>query len=122
MKVFVRLGIVCSTIVIFSSTSFAGLRIIGRGDNMRLDPSGFTPAMKANYEIMKVKCVKCHTLERTIVALNTGIAPISGQPFDRNATKAYGVKMLRKPDSNMNKQEVKATVDLMNYLLDEAAR
>lgn len=103
-----------------ATTAHAGLKAVGKGDNMRLDPSGFSPSMKGNYEILKTKCVKCHTLERTIVALQTGIAPISGQPFDRNATKAYGVKMLRKPDSNMNKQEVKATVELMNYLLDMA--
>jgi hypothetical protein len=30
--------------------------------------------------------------------------------------------MMRKPDSNMNKQEVKATVDLMNYLIDETGK
>jgi hypothetical protein len=100
----------------------AALKVVGKGDAMKLDPSGFPPQMKANYDIMKVKCIKCHTLERTIVAIQTGIAPISGQPFDRNATKAYGVKMMRKPDSNMNKQEVKATVDLMNWMLDEVAK
>ena len=107
-------------LLLVGSAAHAGLKVIGKGDNMRLDPSAFPPAMKANYEIMRVRCVKCHTLERTIVAIQTGIAPISGQLFDRNATKAYGIKMLRKPDSNMSKQEVKATVDLMNYLLKEA--
>jgi hypothetical protein len=111
--------LICSLLV-FCSTAFAGLKVIGKGDQMRLDPSAFPANMKANYEIMKIKCIKCHTLERTIVALTTGIAPISGQPFDRAATRAYGIKMLRKPDSNMSKQEVKATVDLMNYLLDTA--
>ena len=104
------------------SAAFAGLRVIGKGDAMHLDPSALPPAMKANYEILRTKCVKCHTLERTIVAIQTGVAPISGQPFDRNATKAYGVKMLRKPDSNMSKPEVKASVDLLNYLLTEAER
>ncbi|GFO68324.1 hypothetical protein GMLC_19030 [Geomonas limicola] len=105
-----------------ATAAHAGLKVIGKGDNMRLDPASFPPQMKANYEIVRVKCVKCHTLERTIVAVQTGVAPISGQPFDRNATKAYGVKMLRKPDSNMSKPEVKASVDLLNYLLSEAER
>lgn len=105
-----------------ATAAHAGLKVIGKGDGMRLDPSAFPPAMKANYDIVRVKCVKCHTLERTIVAIQTGVAPISGQPFDRNATKAYGVKMLRKPDSNMTKPEVKACVDLMNYLLAEAEK
>ena len=105
-----------------ATSAFAGLKVIGKGDNMRLDPSNFPPAMKANYDVVRVKCVKCHTLERMIVAIQTGVAPISGQPFDRGATKAYGVKMLRKPDSNMNKAEVKQAVDLMNYLLTEAEK
>ncbi len=122
MRVVQGLVIVCSLLVLSATTSFAALKVIGKGDNMRLDPTGWPPAMKANFEVFKAKCAKCHTHERTIVSLSTGIAPISGQPFDRNATKAYGVKMLRKPDSNMNKQEVKATVDLMNFLLDEAAK
>jgi len=105
-----------------ATCAHAGLKVIGKGDATRLDSASFPPAMKANYEIMRVKCVKCHTLERTIVAIQTGVAPISGQPFDRSATKAYGVKMLRKPDSNMNKAEVKASVELMNYLLSEAEK
>lgn len=108
-------------LVFVATPCLAGLRVVGSGDAMRLDPSAFPTNMKASYEIMRVKCVKCHTLERTIVAIRTGIAPISGQPFDRGAVKAYGVKMLRKPDSNMNKAEVKACCELMNYLLDVAA-
>ena len=93
------------------------LKVIGKGDAMRLDPSSFPPAMKANYEIFRVKCVKCHNLERSIVAIQTGIAPISDQPFDRKAVKAYGDKMLRKPGSGMSVSDVKATVDLMEFLL-----
>ena len=117
-----KVVLVVALLCICSTAAHAALKVIGRGDNMRLDPSSFPPNMKASYEIMRVKCVKCHTLERTVIALQTGVAPISGQPFDRNATKAYGIKMLRKPDSNMNKQEVKAVVELMNYLLDLAER
>jgi len=95
----------------------AALKVMGRDDGMRLDASSFPAAMKANYEIFKVKCTKCHSLERSIVAIQTGVAPISGQPFDRNAIRAYGARMLRKPDSGMTKADVKATVDLMDYLL-----
>lgn len=109
-------------LLISIATAHAGLRAVGKGDAMRLDPSAFPADMKSAYEVMRVKCVKCHTLERTIIAIQTGVAPISGQPFDRNATKAYGIKMMRKPDSNMNKQEVKIVVELMNYLLVEAGK
>ncbi|MFZ3208497.1 MAG: cytochrome C [Geobacteraceae bacterium] len=117
-----RIIITALAICVLGSSAHAGLKIVGAGSNMRLDPADFSPAMKANYEIMRVRCVKCHTLERTVVALQTGVAPISGQPFDKSATRAYGIKMLRKPDSNMNKQEVKAVVDLMNYLLANAGK
>ena len=117
-KLLVTMLLVATT----ASAAHAGLKVIGKGDVMHLDPAAFPPAMKANYDVLRVKCVKCHTLERTIVAIQTGVAPISGQPFDAGATKAYGVKMLRKPDSNMSKAEVKATVDLMNYLLAETER
>lgn len=117
-KLLVTLILVATT----ATAAYAGLPVVGKGDAMRLDPASFPPAMKANYEVVRTKCVKCHTLERTIVAIQTGVAPISGQPFDRSATKAYGVKMLRKPDSNMSKAEVKAAVDLMNFLLVEAER
>jgi len=100
----------------------AEIKTVGTGEALTFDPSGFSADARAKFEIMKAKCVKCHTMERTVVAIRTGVAPISGQPFDRGATKAYGVKMLRKPDSDMNKEQVKAVVELMNYLLDEAAR
>lgn len=112
----------CLLMILETVTAYAGVKVVGRGDAMRFDPSNFKPDMKTKYETMKVRCVKCHTLERTVVAITTGIAPISGQPFDRSATKAYGIKMLRKPDSNMTKPEVKEVVELMNYLLEEASR
>jgi len=108
--------------LILNASAHAALSVLGTGDAMHLDPAGFPENRKSEYEIMRIKCVKCHSLERVIFALKTGIAPISGQPFDRSATKAYGIKMMRKPDSNMDKNEVKTVVELLNYLLDEAAR
>lgn len=100
----------------------AHVRVVGKGDKMTFDSSSFPPQFKANWEVMKIKCIKCHTMERTVISLTTGIAPISAQPFDRNATKAYGIKMMRKPDSDMNKQEIKQCVDLMNWILEEGSK
>lgn len=114
--------VVCAVVLLVASNSFAGVKVIGDGDGKRFDPAGFPPAMKSNYEILKAKCVKCHSMERLVEAVTTGISPISGQPFDRNAVKAYGMKMTRKNDANMSKREIAATVDLMNFLLDQAAR
>jgi hypothetical protein len=103
-----------------ATAAHAALKVIGKGSTMNFDTSSFPPAMKAKYEIFRVKCVKCHTLERTIVAIQTGVAPISGQPFDRDAARAYGAKMTRKTDSGMSKADVKTCTEVMEYLVDHA--
>ncbi|ORJ62979.1 cytochrome C [Geothermobacter hydrogeniphilus] len=107
------------TLLLFAAGAEAKLVVIGSGNDTRFDPSGFPPEMQKAYKLMEVKCVKCHSLERAAIALQTGIAPITGGLFDRNATRAYGIKMLRKPDSNMTKQDVKIVVPLLNYMLGE---
>jgi len=48
--------------------------------------------------------------------------PVFHRDYDKSAAKVYGIKMMRKPDSNMSKAEIQAVVELFNYLLDEAAR
>lgn len=106
--------------LVMASTAQAKLTIIGQGDATRFDVSSFPPKMQEAYKVMEVKCVKCHSLERAAIALQTGIAPITGGIFDRSATRAYGIKMLRKPDSNMSKDDVKVVIGLLNFMLDEA--
>lgn len=100
----------------------AKLKTVGKGDKMGFDPSQIPADMKGAFEIMKVKCIQCHTMERTVIAIQTGIAPVTGQPFDKQATKAYGIKMLRKPKSNMTREDVKQVVNLLNFLIDESAK
>ena len=97
----------------------ARIKVKGRGDKMNFDPESISGEFKPSFELMSKKCIKCHTMERTVIAIQTGRAPITGQPFDKQAVKAYGIKMLRKPNSDMNKQEIRELVVLMNYLLDE---
>jgi hypothetical protein len=121
MRIIVSL-IIVALFATASTQAHAKIRAIGKGDKMTFDPSQIPPDLKGAFEIMKVKCVQCHTQERTVIAIQTGIAPVTGQPFDKQATKAYGIKMLRKPKSNMTREDVKAVVNLMNYLIDEAAK
>jgi hypothetical protein len=108
--------------LIIASVADARIRVKGRGDRMNFDPDSIPANFKASFDLMTRKCVKCHTMERTVIAVQTGRAPITGQPFDRQAVKAYGIKMLRKPNSNMNKQEIREVVVLLNFLLDENAK
>ncbi|MGD0585747.1 MAG: cytochrome C [Oryzomonas sp.] len=109
-------------ILVIASFADARIKVKGRGDKMNFDPDSIPAQYKASYDLMTRKCIKCHTMERTVIAVLTGRAPITGQPFDRQAVKAYGIKMLRKPDSNMNKQEIRDVVMLLNFLLDENAK
>jgi hypothetical protein len=97
----------------------ARIKIKGRGAAMNFDAASLPPQYQTSFQMMSQKCSKCHTMERTVVAIQTGRAPITGQIFDRQAIKAYGIKMLRKPSSDMNKQEIRDVVILMNYILEE---
>ena len=97
----------------------ARVKVKGLGDKMNFDPDSVPAAFKPSFEMMTIKCIKCHTMERTVIAIQTGRAPITGQPFDKQAVKAYGIKMLRKPNSDMNKQEIRDIVKLLSFFLEE---
>lgn len=120
----VRITLVVSLLIVaaLSMPTYARIHSVGKGDKMNFNPGQIPADLKPAFEIMKVKCIQCHTMERTVIAIQTGIAPVTGQPFDRQATKAYGIKMLRKPKSNMSREEVKKVVALMNYLIEVAAK
>lgn len=105
----------------FTPPSWGEYKIIGAGANMGVDISGFPPNMQAIYPLFNKKCIKCHGMDRTYVTIQSGLTP-SGVPFDSTAVDAYGAKMLRKPDSDMTKAEVKQFVEFMKFLLEEAAK
>jgi len=106
-------------ILTVAAVSDARIKVRGRGPAMNFDAESIPPQYQATFEMMTKKCSKCHTMERAVVAIQTGRAPITGQIFDRQAVKAYGIKMLRKPNSEMNKQEIRDVVVLMNYIMEE---
>jgi hypothetical protein len=108
--------------LITASLADARIKVKGRGDKMNFDPESIDANFRPSFDLMTKKCVKCHTMERTVISIQTGRAPITGQPFNKQAVKAYGIKMLRKPNSEMNKQEIRDIVLLLNNLLDENAK
>lgn len=101
------------------SIAEARVKVTGRGAKMNFSLDNIPEMYKPSFDLMQAKCVKCHTMERTVIAVQTGRAPITGQPFNKQAVKAYGIKMLRKPSSDMNKKEIRDVVVLLNFLLDE---
>ena len=105
-----------------ASLADARVKVKGRGEKMNFDPDSVAISYKPTFDLMSRKCIKCHTMERTVISVQTGRAPITGQPFNKQAVKAYGIKMLRKPNSDMNKQEIRDIVLFLNHLLDENAK
>jgi len=115
-RIFLLTALIILTV---AAAADARIKVKGRGANMNFDATSIPPQYQATFAMMTTKCSKCHTMERTVVAIQTGRAPITGQIFDRQAIKAYGIKMLRKPNSDMNKQEIREVVILMSYLMEE---
>ncbi len=120
MKKYVTL-VVLMLLSIYSIAD-ARVKVTGRGAKMNFSADSIPEMYKASFDLMQVKCIKCHTMERTVIAIQTGRAPITGQPFNKQAVKAYGIKMLRKPNSDMNKKEIRDIVVLLNYFLDENSK
>lgn len=108
--------------LMISSVADARVKVKGRGDKMNFDPESIEASFRPSFELMSIKCVKCHTMERTVIAIQAGRSPITGQPFNKHAVRAYGIKMLRRSNSGMNKQEIREIVQLLNHLLDENAK
>lgn len=109
-------------LLLMVSVGHASIKVIGSGESMRLDVSSLPSSMKQGYDIIRNKCTKCHTAERIIIAIQNGVAPISGQAFDQNAAKSYGVKMMRKSGGNISKEDLKPAMALIAWLLNEAAK
>jgi hypothetical protein len=120
MKRYVTLAVLM-TLSVYSAAE-GRVKVTGRGANMNFSAGSIPEMYKPSFDLMQIKCIKCHTMERTVIAIQTGRAPITGQPFNRQAVKAYGIKMLRKPNSDMNKKEIRDLVVFLNYLLDENAK
>ena len=53
------------------------------------------PKMQEGYKLMAVKCTKCHSQERTAIALQTGIAPITGCLRHRSAIQLRSSRQVR---------------------------
>jgi uncharacterized membrane protein len=115
-RIFLLTALITLTI---AAAAEARIKVKGRGAAMNFDMASIPAQYQATFDMMTKKCSKCHTMERTVVAVQTGRAPITGQIFDRQAIKAYGIKMLRKPNSDMNKQEIRDVVVLLNFIMEE---
>ena len=105
------------------STADARIKVTGSGEQMNFDPESIPPYLKASYDVMNQICTNCHSMKRIVISVQTGKGPDTKQTFDKQAAKAYCIKMLRKKDKVlMTKGDIKSVYQLLIYLLDENAR
>jgi len=99
-----------------------GLKTQGEGKKEILTRDQFPPDQQARYDIFAVKCIKCHEMARPIAALKTGITPVSHGPFDADDIKKYVVKMMRKPNSGIEKDDARELIQFLIYAREVAAK
>lgn len=114
----------CVFALLVATGSLAALKYKGEGAQMTFDVSGFPPEYQAKYRLMEMKCnnPQCHTLERTVIAVKTGVMPISRIIFDKEAARGYGKKMMLRQNSGIARDEAKAIVELLYYMVDERSK
>jgi hypothetical protein len=105
--------------LLVSTVASAEVRVIVQGDTVSIDPSGFPPQMRAGYDLMMEKCNRCHTIERIVAAVQTGICPLSKTSFSKTSTRSVVTRMYLKPESNMTKSDARTIILFLNYLLDQ---
>lgn len=105
-------------------TAHAALTVVGTGNERTFDPASFPADKQQSYALMEAKCANasCHSMDRTVEAVTSGVMPLSKKPFDHEAAKAYGIKMMRMPSSGINKAEAKELVELMYFMIDESKK
>jgi hypothetical protein len=104
-------GLLCTAL------SHAQLRVIGAGDTLSVDTTGFPSEMRATYDLMVQKCSRCHTIERVIVAVQSGVLPLSKQKFSADTTRSLVGRMFLKPDANITRGEARKIAELLGFLL-----
>ncbi len=99
----------------------AELRVQGVGKRQVLVRDQFPAALQPAFDVFARRCTRCHAMARPIAALQTGITPISGGTFETAGIKAYVVKMMRKPNSGIDKDEARMIIDLLRAARARAA-
>lgn len=98
-----------------ATSARAELKTKGEGKELKLDDAQFSGEHKARYEVFAKSCTKCHEMARPVSALLTGKTPISGETFDEKGIKTYVVKMMRKPNSGISRDDAKEVIDFLKH-------
>ena len=93
------------------------LPLIGAPGSRTLDASVFPDGQRSRYELFRARCTSCHTMDRTIEALTTGVAPHSRKPFTDEFIKAYVVTLMRTPNSGISKDDAPELILFLHFVL-----
>ncbi len=104
-----------------AGSSMAAQIFAGSGRDISLDASVIPAYLKPNLELMQKKCSLCHGLDLSFGSIQTGVTP-SGVPFEKSGIQSLGVRMLRKPGSDMTTAELKKILELINWLREEITK
>jgi len=122
MRHFIFAILIC---LLMSSSASATLKFFGRGNSLQFDTTEFPPQMKANYEVFRVKCTKCHPQQRIVIAYVSGRLPITGQVFDMDSMKTLSFRMYRKamhkPETLITKDEIRPIYNLLKFMMQESS-
>jgi hypothetical protein len=70
----------------------------------KIDVSSYPDEHKRRYEIMVVKCAKCHPIARTV-----------NSHFTSQQWKRYMKKMLRRPNSGINEEQAERIFEFLKF-------
>ena len=101
------------------AVAYADIRVIGAGNATTIDTSGYPPEMLKAHALMMQKCTQCHSIERIIVGIQTGVAPITKMSFSKETTRSIVSRMFLKDNSNMTRDEAGLILHYLDFLLDQ---
>ena len=119
--------IVISALLLVSTVAPAYADLpVAKGENQRFDRARIPLQMRSIFDLFQSKCSGCHSLERVVISYRTGVLPLSGAPFDRQAMKGIIFSMMQKSargkpaNGQITREEAKDIMRVMSYLLDES--
>jgi hypothetical protein len=108
--------------IFLPAAASAALKVQGKGKEQTLVRDQFAAEQRPRYDMFAQKCTRCHELARPISALMTGVTPLSADKFDEDGIKKYVVKMMRKPNSGIVKEEARELISFLTYARSLAAQ
>jgi hypothetical protein len=111
---------VALTLLVTAGVTRAELKLKGSGKSQELVREQFSAKDQAGYDLFASRCTKCHEIARPVSALVSGVTPISNSPFDVDGIKKYVVKMMRKPNSGISKDDAKGIIDFLTTARQKA--